>query len=194
MKRAELIGSLVGFIGCPLPANVYGQFSIMENPGTAQTEKTPAGYIFHVAIVGAPDIWRRIQIRADWTLWELHEAIYSAFDRIDDHMFCFYLPKPGSRGRAAIRDAVEYAHPYTVEDAPKFGHGPPLCAHDGVLAEIGLKPRRRLYYLWDFGDEWWHTVKVEQVLDSIPNRLQAMVVEKHGKSPNEFKEWPPGRP
>ena len=70
-------------------------------------KKTVAGYVFHVAIIGAPDIWRRIQIRSDWTLWELHEAIYSAYDRIDDHMFCFYVTKPGSRGRQAIRDAVE---------------------------------------------------------------------------------------
>ncbi|MBL7076629.1 MAG: hypothetical protein ISS31_04070 [Kiritimatiellae bacterium] len=38
-------------------------------------KKAVAGYVFHVAIVGAPDIWRRIRIRADWTLWELHEAI-----------------------------------------------------------------------------------------------------------------------
>ncbi len=62
--------------------------------------KQKTGYIFRVALIGAPEIWRRIQIRCDWTLWELHEAIYEAYDRIDDHMFCFYFTKPGSRGRA----------------------------------------------------------------------------------------------
>ena len=156
-------------------------------------KKTVAGYVFHVAIIGAPDIWRRIQIRADSTLWELHKAIYEAYDRIDDHMFCFYLTKPGSRGRAALRDAVEYAHPYTVEDAPKHGYEPPLCAHDGILAELELKTRRKFYYLWDFGDEWWHTVKVEQVLDDMPHGPGSVVLERNGKSPDEFKEWPPGR-
>jgi len=157
-------------------------------------KKTAVAYVFHVAIIGAPDIWRRIQIRADWTLWELHEAIYKAYDRVDEHMFCFYLTKPGSRGRSALRDAVEYAHPYTVEDAPKSGVDPPLCAHDGVLAELGLRTRRKFYYLWDFGDEWWHTVRVEQVLNDMPHGPGAVVLENNGKSPDEFKEWPPGRP
>jgi len=157
-------------------------------------KKTIAGYVFHVAIIGAPDIWRRIRIRADWTLWQLHEAIYEAYDRIDDHMFCFYLTKPGSRGRAAFRDAIEYAHPYTVEDAPCFGYEPPLCAYDGVLSQLGLRTRRRFYYLWDFGDKWWHTVKVEQVLDTLPDGADVTIVEKHGKSPDEFKELPPGWP
>jgi hypothetical protein len=112
-------------------------------------KKPVAGYVFHVAIIGAPDIWRRIQIRSDFSLWELHEAIYEAYNRVDDHMFCFYVTKPGSRGRQAIRDAVEYAHPYTVEDAPRFGAEPPLCAYDGVLSELGLKTRRKFYYLTD---------------------------------------------
>jgi len=148
--------------------------------------------VFHVAIIGAPEIWRRIRIPANWTLWELHEAIYEAYDRIDDHMFCFYLTKPGSRGRSALRDAVEYAHPYTVEDAPKFGYEPPLNVYDGVLAELGLKTRRKFYYLWDFGDEWWHTVKVEKTIKDEPPGNGYEVLEKQGESPNEFKEWPPG--
>ena len=150
--------------------------------------------MFNVAIVGAPEIWRRIQIRSDQTLWNLHHAIYEAYDRVDEHMFCFYLTKPGRRGRSALRDAVEYAHPYTVEDAPKSGVEPPLCACDGVLAELGLKTRRKFYYLWDFGDEWWHTVKVEQTLEDMPHGPGPVILEKHGKSPDEFKEWPPGRP
>jgi hypothetical protein len=154
----------------------------------------PTAFIFHVAIIGAPDIWRRIRIPANSTLWALHEAIYKAYDRIDDHMFCFYLTKPGSRGRSALRDAVEYAHPYVVEDAPKFGADPPLCVHDGVLAELGLKTRRKFYYLWDFGDEWWHTVKVEQTIKDEPPGDGYDILEKHGTSPNEYKEWPPGWP
>ena len=155
---------------------------------------THAGYVFNVAIIGAPEIWRRIGIRANQTLWDLHEAIFKAFDRQSEHMFCFYLTKPGSRGRAALRDAVEYAHPFTVEDAPVFGVEAPLCACDAVLAGLGLRPRRKFYYLWDFGDEWWHTVKVEQVLETLPDGPDVAVLEKQGDSPNEFEQWPPGGP
>ena len=157
--------------------------------------KPAIAFDFHVAIIGAPEIWRRIRMGAYRTLWDLQEAIYEAYDRVDDHMFCFYLTKPGSRGRKAIRDATEYAHPYTVEDAaPKFGAEPPLCATRAVLRDLGLRPRRKFYYLWDFGDEWWHTVKVERVFTTVPPGPNLVVQEKHGDSPDEFKQWPPGRP
>ncbi|MCZ7636895.1 MAG: hypothetical protein M5U12_13115 [Verrucomicrobia bacterium] len=58
----------------------------------------------------------------DRSLWDLHKAIYGAYDRVDEHMFCFYLTQPGRRGRAALRDAVDYAHPYTVEDDTPAGN------------------------------------------------------------------------
>ena len=155
-------------------------------------KNTPTAFIFHVAIIGAPEIWRRIRMPANQTLSDLHDAIYEAYDRIDDHMFSFYITKPGSRGRSALRDAIEYAHPYTVEDAPSFEYDPPLYAYDGVLSELGLKTRRKFYYRWDYGDEWWHTVKVEQVLKDEQDSKNYEILEKQGKSPDEFKEWPPG--
>jgi hypothetical protein len=155
--------------------------------------KKPAiAFDFHVAIIGATDIWRRLRLGADRTLWDLHEAIYRAYDRVDDHMFCFYLTKPGSRGRSALRDATEYAHPYTLEDTPEY-MTPPLDASDAMLGEIGLTPRQRFYYLWDFGDEWWHTVKVAQIFTAMPPGSDTIIQEKHGESPDEFKVWPPGR-
>jgi hypothetical protein len=162
---------------------------------TSETDMTKPAIAFdsHVAIIGAPDIWRRIRLGADRTLWNLHEAIYKAYDRVDDRMFCFYLTQPGSRGRSALRDATEYADPYIVEDAPELGANPPLDATGAMLGEIGITPRRKFHYLWDFGDEWWQTVKVEQVFTTAPPGPNQIVQEKHGESPDEFKQWPPGR-
>lgn len=80
-----------------------------------------------------------------------------------------------------------------MEDAPKFGAKPPLCATTAVLGKLALRPRQTFYYLWDFGDEWWHTVKVARVFTTMPSGPNLLVLEKHGKSPNEFEQWPPGR-
>ena len=70
---------------------------------------------------------------------------------------------------------------------------PPLDASDAMLGEIGLTPRQRFYYLWDFGDEWWHTVKVAKIFTAQPPESDTIIQEKHGESPDEFKVWPPGR-
>lgn len=50
--------------------------------------RTTIDFDFHVALVGAPEIWRRICMQAHRSLWDLPEAIYGAYDRVDDHMFC----------------------------------------------------------------------------------------------------------
>ena len=80
-------------------------------------------YILKVALTDAKRIWRRIAIRGDQTLGTLHEAIFQAFDRYDPHLYSFYFPRPGIRGRARLRDAVAYTHPYVLEDHPFGGRG-----------------------------------------------------------------------
>ncbi len=40
-----------------------------------------------------PEISRTIQIRGDQTLEELHDAIFDAFDRFDEHMYEFQFGK-----------------------------------------------------------------------------------------------------
>ena len=64
-------------------------------------------YIFKVALTDAKRIWRRIAIRGDQTLEKLHETIFEAFDRYDPHLYSFYFPKSGGRGREQLRDAAE---------------------------------------------------------------------------------------
>lgn len=93
-----------------------------QHPARTVTQHTTAAlYVFKVALAGQKSLWRRIAIRSDQTLDQLHAAIYEAFDRWDEHLYSFYIPKPGRRGRARFRDAEEYTHPFNLR-------GPwPLC-------------------------------------------------------------------
>jgi len=53
-------------------------------------------FIFKVALAGRKNIWRKIAIKGNQTLDDLHGAIFDAFDRYDDHLYSFYFPlKPG---------------------------------------------------------------------------------------------------
>ena len=54
-------------------------------------------FVFKVALAGQKSIWRKIAMRGNQTLDDLHEAIFDAFDRYDEHLYSFYFPPPGTK-------------------------------------------------------------------------------------------------
>ncbi|MDO5674488.1 MAG: plasmid pRiA4b ORF-3 family protein [bacterium] len=149
------------------------------------TEKK--AYILKVALTGDEGIWRRIAIRGNHTLGKLHEAIFKAFDRYDCHLYSFYFPQPGSRGRARRRDALEYTHPFVLEDDPFAGED----AHNAEKTKIdslGLIKGQSFDYLFDFGDSWEHVITVEATEAPAEKGRYPHILEKHGESPPQYPE------
>jgi hypothetical protein len=105
-----------------------------------------AVFIFKVALTGHKGVWRRIALRGGHSLDDLHEAIFGAFDRDDEHLYSFYFPKPGTKGRSRLRDAPEYTHPYAVEDRGAFGEASSrLAGFDaGAGFRVPIRLRRRV--------------------------------------------------
>ncbi len=151
-------------------------------------------FVLKVALQTDKSIWRRIAIRGNQTLQHLHLAIYDAFDREEEHLYSFYVPPPGSRNfRAALRDAVEYACPQSAEEfdplAAFFGNEQLKNARKTRLASLGLGRRRKFYYLFDFGDEWWHEIIVEQT-DAEPEEGEyPRILEKNNPSPPQYPDY-----
>jgi hypothetical protein len=54
-------------------------------------------FILKVTLASQKSIWRKIAICGNQTLEDLHQAIYDAFDRDDEHLHSFYLPPPGKK-------------------------------------------------------------------------------------------------
>lgn len=144
-------------------------------------------YVFKITLAGTRSIWRKIALRGDQTLDDLHAAVFYAFDRFDEHLYSFYFLKPGARGRDCLRDAVEYGHPMNAEDSNPVGGAGVRNAATATLDSLKLKVGQRFEYLFDFGDSWWHEVTVEQVR-SIRGTDSPGLVEKHGASPPQYTE------
>ena len=51
-----------------------------------------------------------------------------------------------------------------------------------VLEDVGTKT---LKYLYDFGDGWEHTIKIERLIDPEPGTLYPRLVEAKGRCPPE---------
>lgn len=153
----------------------------------AKSEISNRVFIFKVALAGRKSIWRRIAARASQTLDHLHEAIFDAFDRYDQHLYSFYLPKPGAKGRNRLSHAVKYSHPFMTEEPDPFGQIPRNAAK-AKLSTLGLKPGQVFLYLFDFGDQWWHEITVEQT-DAVPDKGKyPRVLQRHGESPPQYPD------
>lgn len=144
-------------------------------------------YVIRVALSEQDEIWRRIAIRSDQTLDELHAAIFEAFDRFDEHLYSFYFLPPDAPPKTNWRDGVEYTSPVEIEEADPFGEREVHNAAKTGIGSLGLTAGRQFHYLFDFGDGWQHDLLVESTGWPL-NRCYRypMIVEKHKASPPQY--------
>jgi hypothetical protein len=118
---------------------------------------------FRIELLGIqPLIWRRIQVPGDYTFWDLHVAIQSAFAWNDSHLHEF---------KVTTRNGNRICFGLPVEG--DFDRGP-----DGALledwryrvADYLHAEGQRIEYLYDFGDNWDHVVVFEEALTKAPGK------------------------
>src|SRR3712207_6600931 len=115
-----------------------------------------------------PPVLRRIEAPLATRLDRLHLALQAAMGWTDSHLYAI-----------RARDVR-----WGVPD-PDWGGGP-LDARKvrlvDVLEDTGAKT---LKYLYDFGDGWEHTVKVERITDAIPGLVYPSLIDATGRCPPE---------
>jgi hypothetical protein len=132
---------------------------------------------------GRPGIWRSIAMRGDQTLERLHEEIFRAFDRFDEHLYSFYFPK-APRRRGPVLRPKEYVAPLSFGDS---GSGERrFNAGTTTLDDLHLKVGQTFEYLFDYGDSWWHVIEVQHVGPVTSGRGYPELVGKRGQSPPQY--------
>src|SRR3977135_1417385 len=117
---------------------------------------------------GEPVILRRVEVPFDIRLDRLHLAIQAAMGWTNSHL---YEIRAGHTG-------------WGIPDRDS-GEGPldARKAHlDDVIEDVGTKT---LKYLYDFGDDWEHTIKIERLLDPEPSIVYPRLLEASGRCPPE---------
>lgn len=148
-------------------------------------------WILKVTLTTKPAVWRTIAIRSDQTLDDLHEVLFESFDRFDEHLYSFHRqPLFARRGPDCNRGNVEYTSPVLIEEADPFGERDLRDASRTRMGELEFKRGDKFYYLFDFGDSWWHELTVEQTGQPLQPAYQyPFIMEKHGVSPPQY-EYP----
>ena len=83
---------------------------------------------------------------------------------------------------------MEYACPYVLDEPDPFGLMEAQDASTTTIHSLGLEPKRQLRYLFDYGDDWWHEITVEQIDGTPDDEEYPRVVEKRGDSPPQYPD------
>ena len=126
---------------------------------------------------------RTIQVRGDQTLADLHDAIFEAFDRDEEHLYEFQF---GSK--PMDRNAPRYVLPGGAADDPFDDDTPAGFVTETTLDALGLKVGRRFIYWFDFGDSWMHQIRVADVEDAAPRGRFPKVTKRVGDSPPQYPD------
>ena len=130
------------------------------------------------------EVSRTFEVEGNHTLYDFHLDIQHAFDWDNDHMFSFYLS-----GKLFDRENEYSANPLGEHTVSGFGT-PSKPAATTQIRDLGLTENSSFLYLFDYGDELVHEVKVEKIRDKndgdkkLPNILTEL-----GTPPPQYGEF-----
>ena len=122
-----------------------------------------------------PAVLRRVEVPLTIRLDRLHLVLQAAMGWTDSHL---YEIRAGDVG-------------WGMPD-PDFGDGPLDARKTRLIDALEDVGTRSLKYLYDFGDGWEHTVRIERVTDPVPGIAYPRLVEAAGRCPPEDVGGPRG--
>lgn len=146
-------------------------------------------YQMRVSIMGIPRLYRIIEISDDLSFYDLHKLLFVAFDREEEHLFSFYLTGKELKPSARIYGKYpEITHPRNVESVI-WGKDELFSAESTRLADIHLSKGFIFHYLFDFGDNWLHRIRVQDVEYSTSSKSILRIVKSVGASPEQYPDF-----
>ena len=126
-----------------------------------------------------PPVWRRLDVRSDLRLDALHQVLQAAFSWDNYHLWRFCLG-----GEPFDRDNQLFLCPWDVEEGELEDEGGvPAC--EVRLDECLREPGDVLGYVYDYGDNWQLSLRLEAVLPADAGAPTAVCVDGRRAAPPE---------
>ena len=113
-----------------------------------------------------------VEIGSSATLSDLHSLIQRAVQFSDDHLYMFYV-----------------ARTFRSRDRDSFDPDEDESILETTLEEIfPLPPDRKLFYWFDFGDDWKFSIARTRAAPKVPEkgRKYPRVIDTRGETPEQY--------
>lgn len=133
----------------------FGLDFASKPPKLLRKRDARAAFVVRIDLDGAqPPVWRQLRLASDLPLDQLHEILQVAMGWTDSHLHHFVMG-PDSRDVYGLQNFLTR---YDIEEGDEG-----IAEADVRLDQVLAKPGHRLFYEYDFGDGWWHTITLEKV-------------------------------
>lgn len=132
-------------------------------------------YIFKIQIknIKKPPVWRRVAVPATYSFSKFHEVIQDAFGWENRHLYQFSPKGYGSEPVIGVPGDSDFDFFDTsIEDSSKI-----------KLKAVFKEKGEKFVYIYDFGDDWEHTILLEDILET--KALKAELLMGKGMCPPE---------
>jgi hypothetical protein len=137
--------------------------------------------IIRVALAGRLSIYREIEIEGSKSLYQLAEAIVSAFAFDFDHAFGFYS---GLKPATMMRISPRYELFADMGDADPGVLSVKKTKVGKAFPDIG----HTMLFLFDYGDDWLFRVRLQKTAKKIAKVRYPRVVATHGEAPVQYPD------
>ncbi|MBU2579315.1 plasmid pRiA4b ORF-3 family protein [Patescibacteria group bacterium] len=100
-----------------------------------------------------PLIWRQIQVPETYSFWDLHVAIQDVMPWQDYHLHRFEIVDPCTKMKVEI--GIPDEEWMDTKELPGW---------EQKIAEYFSMENNSADYIYDFGDDWYHKIKLEKIL------------------------------
>ena len=138
-------------------------------------------YVFKVKLGYDKRVWRRIEILGIQTLHDLSLEITDAFDLNGFHLYSFFMS-----GRA-WDPSTEYVSPDYPRDSGQW-EDEKRRSDDVRICSLGLRPKQRFLYLFDYGEEWRFEIEFLERVPPEDGVAYPRIIGRRGESPSQYLE------
>ena len=141
-----------------------------QNLELPEFEPRQGTFIFRLSL---GKIWRLIAMPSDATLADLVDVILASVKFDSDHLYEF-----------SFRDRTGVTHSIYHPEMQKRS-----CADQFPIGKLPIELGQSMQLLYDFGDNWPFTVKLERIESASRKAKGPRILKKHGKSPVQYARW-----